>query len=576
MALVERYVSALAAGGGDGTVGTPWTLAEAAAAAVASDRVNIKADGIYTLAADFVPSNGGTTAAGIFWRGYKTTITDGYQGHNTDGTLVATNFPTIACGSSFKISNPAYYGHQFICLNITGSKASDYVLTDGGGGGVILFCIITHSGNNGYAVELAGAGARILYSEINSTLYGVYLTAAGNACIGCRVSASAAGGAGILLGQASYLQAINNVIFDCGAHGISLANFSSYALVLGNTIVNCVGSGIDKYSGVSELFEAENIITGCGVGRSLGVSIVCWKSVFDRTRDNGADTGTGDWPIYSEITTDTGGDETDYVDAVGGDFRLIVASPATRAGAFGVNNIGALCELAVTLNFVISSEGGNWNDTDVIAANLLVGAAAGVGDSIVGTAIEETHTVNEVVHSAGGNFIDENLTNAKILSGTVWGLAQTGALVGTSPSPIPTSLSVFPDRENNFWQVTVSGVSQSAITYVYEHGTDVLLDTINSSSGPSPEATGLGGKYVYCKSKDGAFGVSDRFPTVTGVLVEALTNADPGYEDNTSRGDLKPGDAWSASLLGFNSPRLNTLRREGQQTVTGNMTGEPL
>lgn len=42
-------------------------------------------------------------------------------------------------------------------------------------------------------------------------------------------------------------------------------------------------------------------------------------------------------------------------------------------------------------NYVISSQGGNWNDTDVVAANLVVGAAAGVSDAIVGTAVVETH-----------------------------------------------------------------------------------------------------------------------------------------------------------------------------------------
>jgi hypothetical protein len=70
MAITERYVSSLAAGGGDGSVGSPWTLVEAAAAAVAGDRVNIKADGTYTLGADLTLPSGTWNVGTIVFDGY--------------------------------------------------------------------------------------------------------------------------------------------------------------------------------------------------------------------------------------------------------------------------------------------------------------------------------------------------------------------------------------------------------------------------------------------------------------------------------------------------------------------------
>jgi len=51
--MAEHYVTSDATGGGDGSIGDPWTLAEAASTAVTNDFVYIKS-GIYSLAADLV------------------------------------------------------------------------------------------------------------------------------------------------------------------------------------------------------------------------------------------------------------------------------------------------------------------------------------------------------------------------------------------------------------------------------------------------------------------------------------------------------------------------------------------
>ena len=90
MAFTERYVADAASGGGAGTEGDPWTLAEALANAVAGDRVNILSDSSYSLGADTV-TNAGTAASLIVFRVYNSPIGDlEGQGGNAEVTLNST------------------------------------------------------------------------------------------------------------------------------------------------------------------------------------------------------------------------------------------------------------------------------------------------------------------------------------------------------------------------------------------------------------------------------------------------------------------------------------------------------
>jgi hypothetical protein len=78
MAITERYVTAAAAGGGDGSEGNPWTLAEALANVAKNERLNIKADSTYDMSRP--PSTLRTLAiptSRSWFRGYSSTIGDG-------------------------------------------------------------------------------------------------------------------------------------------------------------------------------------------------------------------------------------------------------------------------------------------------------------------------------------------------------------------------------------------------------------------------------------------------------------------------------------------------------------------
>ena len=69
MAIVEKYVTHDASGG-DGSSGSPWTLAEAAANASAGNRINVKA-GAYTLSGAASVANDGSQSNAIMWRGFN-------------------------------------------------------------------------------------------------------------------------------------------------------------------------------------------------------------------------------------------------------------------------------------------------------------------------------------------------------------------------------------------------------------------------------------------------------------------------------------------------------------------------
>lgn len=247
----------MAGGGGDGSSGSPWTLAEAATNAVGDDRVNIKGDGTYNLSTDLSPVNAGSDTALVLWRAYTTSIGDGGRA-------------TIAGGASYAVTQTQAF-HKWEGLDFTSSKSAN-VFTNTGGTQLFDRCSFVNEGTGGAAVSSISAGSllmsrcyleagsnrQVLYSEDSIFVYGCRLRrrAEGSirAVIDCNDSGAQVcvlhsildgGGAsedGILARQ--HVTVTDTVIYNVGRHGIH-AGFLDTVRVANCIIYGAGGYGIE-------------------------------------------------------------------------------------------------------------------------------------------------------------------------------------------------------------------------------------------------------------------------------------------------------------------------------------------
>ncbi|GJM25994.1 MAG: hypothetical protein DHS20C16_24090 [Phycisphaerae bacterium] len=178
MAFVERYVTSTAGGGGDGTLGDPWTLPEAASAAVAGDRVNIKA-GTYVLAASFSPSNDGTNSSPIVWSGYSSTIGD------ADAPVVTLD---VNGASAHAIDCVRAY-HRFEYLTATGNAGISGVIYGISLSGIANIAFRCRATSVRRGILAAGQGVQIVGCEVDQWAgnSGIQLAASNSAAIGCHM-----------------------------------------------------------------------------------------------------------------------------------------------------------------------------------------------------------------------------------------------------------------------------------------------------------------------------------------------------------------------------------------------------
>jgi hypothetical protein len=348
MAFTERYVTSAAGGGGDGSSGSPWTLAEAFANAVAGDRVNIQSDSAYSTGSVTL-TNAGTAASAIVYRGYDVTIGDlEGQGRNADGTLNTTGFPVINSTGGITGKN---FNH-FESLNISAAVFGPAVVSSNNFS--LLACNVVNSNNHSSVTcfqgnqsdklincdfECTGAARSDVVRLTNSFGYTVY---------GCRLKGAGASDISPLL-NANNGAIVNNVFIGNGSDiGIQFAFSSSGRAycISGNTFYNlATGITLPNAAQTNTLAFINNHITDCGKwidNLYSGTSNIYVLEINNRTRDNTTPrTGIGDGVNVSEVTEDTGDKDTDYVDADNDDLHLIAAAPAIGAGLIEGQDIGA-------------------------------------------------------------------------------------------------------------------------------------------------------------------------------------------------------------------------------------------
>jgi hypothetical protein len=349
MALTERYVSSTGTDtyANSTNPSTPMSLTTALANAVAGDRINVKADGTYTRAASDAAAASGTTTSPIIYRGYSSTIGDGNLGRtNGNGALITTNMPVIAYDAGFSLTVLTLTLLE--SLNISGNVSTGAVIP--GANSCIKSCKIVNASTNS-----AAAGITFTTNDVAFDC-DVELTGAsgGNAAIAstagvirvlfCRIKGGPA--AGVSMTGSSTV--VGNVIFSSATNAIKSGGGSIHTILL-NTLVGASSTGILMTTGSTNLSVfIGNMITDNGAYGLNWVSAAgAGLNAYNRYRDNTSgniNLGT-DWTTatsYANVTTDTGGPETDYIDQSTGDYRLISASPAKAAGWFPYMDIGAL------------------------------------------------------------------------------------------------------------------------------------------------------------------------------------------------------------------------------------------
>ncbi len=321
-------------------------LGDAGSAYVAGNRVWVR-QATYTLTSTDTVSAAGTVALPIFIEGYATTRGDGYQGRNSVGELITANYPTLNYNATFQLNGS---GANIVieCLTVTGNRSGNML-----GSAYIRACRVVNSSVNTAAIGITSAIVIDNDVVLNGASGGA--TGAGIICntgiaYGNRITTSGSSAPGIALqGGSRQAMAINNVIFNCGGPGITVAGTTTSPFIIGNTIRGGSSDGIDIVNASTVGgFIYNNIITdnaGWGIdfnGTSSGLLVG-----ENRFRDNTSGNVNQGSPLYTysnwfNITTDTGGPETDYVNAAGFDFSLIRLSPATSAGIPPGMSIGAL------------------------------------------------------------------------------------------------------------------------------------------------------------------------------------------------------------------------------------------
>jgi len=349
-AFTERYVSVAGGGAHDGTTeADAWTLAEMITAAPAANtRVNIISGSYSTGAITWL---GGTLLQPVVYRGYQTTIGDlDSTARASDGSLDATGFPVITVTAA---TVPAAYA-VWQNISFTGAISGSII----GSGTLdsirIEHCKIVNTQNNAAAACVTiDDNSTFINSDFSCTgaAHGALVNPDANAmAIGCRFQGVDA--------DTMYVPGFGTVaqcvfVGNGTNKGLDFGNSSGLMVLTGNTFYNLTTS-VELPNAVLSfpVIITNNMVTDCGKWLdSLYVATANAPVVEYNTRIRDVTTPrTGiEGVSIGEVSTDTGGAETDYVNSGVGNLRLISASPAVATGMINYSDIGG---------FQIQSTGG--------------------------------------------------------------------------------------------------------------------------------------------------------------------------------------------------------------------------
>lgn len=341
MAITQKYASptGVTAWASANSPSAPCSLTEALANAAAGSLVWLM-PGTYSRSASDSPSGLGTTASPIIFRGYNATPGDlNTRGRLLNGQLNTSGFPVIAYDATFGLTLSQYFSLEN-CV-VTGNRDGNLIST--ALANLIRQVSVTNASTGASAFAIASGGNNLVLNLIDaetasatSTARAVSVTHAAS-IIDVRAKGAAC--------SAFHIANSGICLIDCVAHGSATGFNVGSSAGSRCTLSRCTAHGC------TVVFKLPNSAVPDDVPVMHAVHFTDCTTVFENLYAGTANvpivtidsryrdyvtllSGFGDsadalgWR-FGDILTDGGGAETDYVDAVAGNFRLKPGSSGT-------------------------------------------------------------------------------------------------------------------------------------------------------------------------------------------------------------------------------------------------------
>jgi hypothetical protein len=331
MAWTERYITASAPGGGDGSQGLPWTLAEGLTNLATGMRLNLLA-GTYTRTAGINVTIAGPLAI----QGYSVTPGDGGRatlsyGNTNDGGLTL---------------NAGYQQARDLILTSTYAGSNQLYAVSMNGTGCTCERVIA-SGWSGKAFYLNGSEVKVIHCEayncctVGTSAQGAFTInyVGGCSIVGCiahDINPANANSYGFLLTEDNQAATIVDCIADtCGGYGFCINRQRVNRIIINCDAYNCALGGfycsVVSYTPVTYLKNC-NAISNGGYGYASGQlgNILILENCFDYGNTSGRLYDTGGCSDESPSSHYTA---VPYIDGPNGNFALDRVNGVAGRGA---------------------------------------------------------------------------------------------------------------------------------------------------------------------------------------------------------------------------------------------------